>query len=110
MDKETGKPKGYGFVEMEDTEEAIIAMKVLNGRELYDRNLTVNFAEQKQNKPDSRGKFHRNNDGRSDINRDKKFTPRGDKKSNPRGDKNFKPRDSNSKPSYKKDYDNTSKE
>lgn len=42
VDKETGRSKGFGFVEMEDTEEAVIALKTLNGREVRGRNIVVN--------------------------------------------------------------------
>jgi cold-inducible RNA-binding protein len=44
IDKETGQSKGFGFVEMADTEEAVIALKTLNGRELRGRNIVVNEA------------------------------------------------------------------
>ncbi|MBK8700702.1 MAG: RNA-binding protein [Saprospiraceae bacterium] len=42
LDRETGRSKGFAFVEMKDTEEAIIAMKTLNGREFHGRNIAVN--------------------------------------------------------------------
>jgi RNA recognition motif-containing protein len=44
MDKFTGKPRGFCFVEMENAEEAIVA---LNGKELGGRNLTVNEARER---------------------------------------------------------------
>lgn len=53
-DPESGKCKGYGFVEMVDTEEAIIAMKVLNGRQMGEKFLSVNFAEQKEKPQDNK--------------------------------------------------------
>jgi len=43
-DRETGKPKGYGFCEYQDTETALSAMRNLNGRELHGRNLRVDHA------------------------------------------------------------------
>ena len=42
IDKETGRSKGFAFVVMEDTEEAVIAMKTLNGRDFHGRNIVVN--------------------------------------------------------------------
>lgn len=46
-DKFTEQSKGFGFVEMEDEEEAKAAIYELNGKDLEGRRLRVNFAEQK---------------------------------------------------------------
>jgi len=43
-DRETGKPKGYGFCEYKDTDTAMSAMRNLNTRELHGRNLRVDHA------------------------------------------------------------------
>jgi len=43
-DRETGKPKGYGFCEYKDTETAHSAMRNLNGTELHGRQLRVDSA------------------------------------------------------------------
>ena len=40
-DRETGRPRGFGFVEMENADEAI---KALDGHEYEGRNLKVNLA------------------------------------------------------------------
>lgn len=43
-DRQTGKSKGFGFVEMETAEEAKKATAEFNGKELDGRKLTVNEA------------------------------------------------------------------
>ena len=40
-DKESGKSKGFGFVEMENDHEATSAIKALNGAEIKGRKLVV---------------------------------------------------------------------
>jgi RNA recognition motif-containing protein len=44
MDRETGRPRGFAFVEMSDPSSASAAMQVLDGRELDGRKLRVNEA------------------------------------------------------------------
>ncbi|KAL9681557.1 hypothetical protein QQ045_013342 [Rhodiola kirilowii] len=44
-DKETGKPKGYGFCEYKDEETALSARRNLQGYEINGRQLRVDFAE-----------------------------------------------------------------
>jgi len=43
-DRETGRAKGFGFVEMSDKEKAENAIKKLGGAEVEGRNIKVNFA------------------------------------------------------------------
>jgi RNA recognition motif-containing protein len=43
-DRETGRLRGFGFVEMRDEQEAAAAIAALNGVELEGRSLTVNIA------------------------------------------------------------------
>ncbi len=50
-DRETGRSKGFGFVEMSTDEEAAAAIAALNGADHGGRNLTVNEARPKENKP-----------------------------------------------------------
>ncbi|CAK4085939.1 unnamed protein product [Aphanomyces euteiches] len=44
-DRDTGKPKGYGFCEYSDGATALSAMRNLNGHEVNGRNLRVDFAD-----------------------------------------------------------------
>ncbi len=44
MDRDTGRSKGFGFVEMGTEEEAQQAIEALNGQEAHGRQLTVNEA------------------------------------------------------------------
>jgi len=48
-DRDTGRSKGFGFVEMSNSEQAKDAIDKLNGTELDGRNLTVNEAKPKTN-------------------------------------------------------------
>jgi RNA recognition motif-containing protein len=45
MDRETGRSRGFGFVEMDGSDEATAAIKALDGVELDGRNLRVNEAK-----------------------------------------------------------------
>ena len=47
MDRDTGRSKGFGFVEMGSDEEAQAAIAALNGQEKEGRALTVNEARPK---------------------------------------------------------------
>lgn len=49
-DRETGKPKGYGFCEYKDQDTALSAMRNLNGYELNGRALRVDNAASEKNK------------------------------------------------------------
>lgn len=49
-DKFSGRSKGFGFVEMEDAEEAQNAMKSLNGKELNGRAIMVNEARPQEDR------------------------------------------------------------
>jgi cold-inducible RNA-binding protein len=46
-DRDTGRSKGFGFVEMPNDAEGDTAINALNGRELDGRNLTINEARPK---------------------------------------------------------------
>jgi RNA recognition motif-containing protein len=47
-DRETGRSRGFGFVEMSSKEEGESAISELNGKEYNGRNLTVNEAKPRE--------------------------------------------------------------
>ena len=51
MDKMTGRPRGFAFVTMGTAEEAKAAAEKLNGTDLGGRQLTVNEARPKEERP-----------------------------------------------------------
>lgn len=53
MDRDTGRSKGFAFVEMESSEQANEAVAGLDGQEAFGRNLRVNIA--KERPPMNRG-------------------------------------------------------
>ena len=55
VDKQTGRSKGFGFVEMSSDSEAAQAIELLNGRELDGRKITVNEARPMTDRPKRQG-------------------------------------------------------
>jgi RNA recognition motif-containing protein len=51
MDRETGRPRGFGFITMNSPEEAQKAISALNGSQLGGRALTVNVAKPREERP-----------------------------------------------------------
>ena len=51
MDRETGRPRGFGFITMNSAEEAQKAIEALNGSQLGGRALTVNVAKPREERP-----------------------------------------------------------
>ena len=51
MDKMTGRPRGFAFVTMGTAEEAKVAAEKMNGVDLGGRQLTVNEARPKEERP-----------------------------------------------------------
>ncbi len=58
-DRETGRSKGFGFVEFESADEAQAAIKALDGSDLGGRKIVENEARPREDKPRSGG-FNRN--------------------------------------------------
>jgi len=68
-DRDTGRSKGFGFVEMSDEQAARTAIERLNGTLLGNRTITVNEARERQStgSRSSQGRERRSNTGyRSD--------------------------------------------
>ena len=55
MDRMTGRPRGFGFITMSTAEEAQKAIDALNGSSLGGRNLTVNIAKPREERPGGGG-------------------------------------------------------
>jgi RNA recognition motif-containing protein len=49
-DRDTGRSRGFGFVEMSSKEEGEAAIAQFNGKEVNGRNLTVNEAKPRENR------------------------------------------------------------
>jgi cleavage stimulation factor subunit 2 len=56
-DRETGKPKGYGFCEYKDQETALSAMRNLNGYEIGGRTLRVDNACTEKSRMEMQSKY-----------------------------------------------------
>ena len=72
-DRETGRSRGFGFVEMSSNEEGAAAIAQFNGKEVNGRSLTVNEAKPRENRAGGgggRGGFGGNRGGGSGGNRD----------------------------------------
>lgn len=54
-DRDTGRSKGFGFVEMSSDEEAKKAIELLNGKEIEGRAISVNEARPREDRPRSGG-------------------------------------------------------
>lgn len=62
-DKFTGQSKGFGFVEMDNDEEAQAAIKDLNDSEMGGRKIAVSVARPREERPQSGGGFNRGGGG-----------------------------------------------
>ena len=55
LDKFTGKSRGFAFVELSTAEEAVKAVEMFHNKEFQGRNLTVNIARPKEDRPPRSG-------------------------------------------------------
>ena len=53
MDRDTGRSKGFGFVEFATEEDAVRAQSMFNGSQLRNRTLKVDLAKPRADKPRS---------------------------------------------------------
>ena len=51
MDRETGRPRGFAFVEMPDSGQANAAIEALNNSDFGGRSMTVNEARPREDRP-----------------------------------------------------------
>ncbi len=65
-DRETGRPRGFGFVEMASAEEGRTAIAELDGKEIGGRQIAVSEAKPQENRGGGRGgdRDHRGGGGR----------------------------------------------
>ena len=71
MDRETGRSRGFAFVEMPNPEEAKAAIDGINGKEIAGRDVTVNEARPRTDRPRSGGgRFNNERSGRRSFSRD----------------------------------------
>jgi len=59
IDRDTGKPRGFGFVDMASDEEAKKAIETLHGADMQGRSLIVNEARPKEDRPRPSGGGHK---------------------------------------------------
>jgi RNA recognition motif-containing protein len=57
MDKFSGRSKGFGFVEMPDSSAASSAIEALNEQDLQGRNMRVNEARPREDRPQRRDRY-----------------------------------------------------
>ena len=62
-DRDTGRSRGFGFVEMATAEEATSAIEQFNGKDLGGRMLKVNEAKPRENRSGGGGRGFSNNRG-----------------------------------------------
>jgi len=55
-DRESGRPRGFAFVSMETVAEMNAAIEALNGAEFMGRNLTINEARPREERPQGGGR------------------------------------------------------
>ena len=71
-DRDTGRSKGFGFVEFESADEAKEAIKALDGSELGGRKIVVNEARPREDRP----RNDRSRPGNGDFNQSSSFRQR----------------------------------
>src|SRR5262245_52373662 len=72
-DRETGRSRGFGFVEMENDAEAQKAIDALNGQEFHGRALTVNEARPREDRGSGGGRSGGFGGGRGGSERGRRY-------------------------------------
>lgn len=76
-DRQSGRSKGFGFVEMSSDEEAQSAITMFHGKDYSGRPLTVNIARPRDDRPGGGGGGFRNGGGRRPGGGDRNRNDRG---------------------------------
>ena len=63
-DRQSGRSKGFGFVEMSSAEEAQSAIDMFHGKDYSGRPLTVNIARPREDRPGGGGSYRNSSGGR----------------------------------------------
>jgi RNA recognition motif-containing protein len=71
-DRETGRMRGFGFIEMSSDEEETAAIEALDGAEWMGRDLKVNKARPREQRPPS-GNFGNNTNRRRNDRNDRRY-------------------------------------
>jgi len=72
-DRDTGRSRGFGFVEMSSKDEGEAAISQFNGKEVGGRSLTVNEAKPREDRGGSRGNGGNRGGGYGGGNRDSRW-------------------------------------
>lgn len=75
-EKDTKRSKGFGYVEMEETDHAINAINALNGMEVNGRKLDVKIASPKGNRPIKKVEEEKKPFQKKPFNKDNRFENR----------------------------------
>jgi RNA recognition motif-containing protein len=102
-DKETGKPKGFAFIEMFNDEEAQNAIKSLDGYSFNGRQIAVKQAE------DRRDNNRRDNNDRKPFNRENNRNNTDQRPNNVHSDTRIKHEESAPSPSFPQNLPTTNK-
>ena len=79
-DRDTGRSRGFAFVEMDNADEALRAISLCHGNSLHDRALVVNEARAREDRPSGSG-FNRGSKNTSRLKfREVKHKARGGRK------------------------------
>lgn len=81
-EKDTKRSKGFGYIEMEDTDHAINAINALNGMDINGRKLDVKIASPKGNRPIKKVKEEKKPFVKKPFEKDKKFENKSSSSSN----------------------------